>query len=74
MHALIDTGPFAPCPSPFNLAAYVLQAGLATPDKIALQILSVTGAQRWSYGALTRAVRGIGAGLLRAGLCPGDRR
>ena len=73
MHALIDTGPFAPCPSPFNLAAYVLQAGLATPDKIALQILSVTGAQRWSYGALTRAVRGIGAGLLRAGLCPGDR-
>ena len=29
----------APCPSPFNMAAYVLEAGSATPDKIALSVL-----------------------------------
>lgn len=73
MLSLIDTGPFAPCPAPFNLARYVLAAGEATPDKIALQILRLSGAERWSYAALTRAVRGIGAGLLAEGLTPGDR-
>lgn len=64
---------FAPCPAPFNLAAYVLAAGAAQPDKIALQVLRLTGAERWSYSALTRAVRGIGAGFLQAGFTPGDR-
>lgn len=64
---------FAPCPQPFNMAAYVLEAGQATPDKIALQILRLSGAERWSYAALTRAVRGIGTGFLQAGLTPGDR-
>ena len=73
MHALIDSGPCDPCPAPFNLAAYVLAAGQQTPDKIALQIVGLTGAERWSYDALTRAVRGIGAGLLQSGLQPGDR-
>jgi Acyl-CoA synthetases (AMP-forming)/AMP-acid ligases II len=73
MHALIDSGPFAPCPASFNLAAYVLANGLSTPEKIALRIVSPTGAERWSYGALARAVRGIGTGLLETGLKPGDR-
>ncbi|GAB4260744.1 MAG: long-chain fatty acid--CoA ligase [Pararhodobacter sp.] len=73
MHALIDTGPFAPCPAPFNMARYVLAAGKETPDKSALQILGLTGAERWSYAAMTRAVRGIGSGFLAAGLRPGDR-
>jgi acyl-coenzyme A synthetase/AMP-(fatty) acid ligase len=73
MHALIESAPLAPCPAPFNMAAYVLAAGATTPDKIALQILGVTRAERWSYGALTRAVRGIGTGFLDAGLNPGDR-
>jgi len=62
-----------PCPAPFNLAAYVLAAGAAQPDKIALQVLRLTGAERWSYGALTRAVRGIGTGFVQAGFTPGDR-
>lgn len=72
MHALTDTGPFQPCPTPFNMAAYVLAAGARTPDKIALQILSVTGAERWSYATLTRTVQGIGTGLLQSGLEPGQ--
>lgn len=62
-----------PCPAPFNMAQYVLAAGSATPDKIALQILRPTGAQRWSYARLIAAVRGTGTGLLRAGLQPGER-
>lgn len=73
MHALIDTGPFDPCPAPFNLAAYALAAGAAVPAKIALQIVGLTGAERWSYAALTAAVRGIGTGLLASGLTPGAR-
>lgn len=73
MHTLIDTGPFQPCPAPFNMAAYVLEAGLRTPDKTALQIVGLTTVEHWSYAELTRAVRGIGTGLLRAGLKQGDR-
>jgi acyl-coenzyme A synthetase/AMP-(fatty) acid ligase len=73
MLSATDPAPFAPCPAPFNLAEYVLAAGAAQPDKIALQILRLTGAERWSYAKLTAAVRGIGTGFLRAGLQPGDR-
>jgi len=63
----------APCPEPFNLAAHVLAAAEATPDRIALQIVGLTGAERWSYAALAAAVRGTGTGFLRHGLRPGDR-
>ncbi len=73
MLSLADHRPFAPCPVPFNLAEYVLAAGEAQPDHIALQVLRLTGAERWSYARLTAAVRGIGTGFLRAGLAPGDR-
>ncbi len=54
------------------MARYVLDAGMATPDKIALQILRRSGAERWSYARLIDAVRGVGTGLLKAGLHPGD--
>ncbi|HPD93322.1 MAG TPA: class I adenylate-forming enzyme family protein, partial [Pararhodobacter sp.] len=73
MHALIDSGPPAPPPALFNLARHVLGAGSCTPDKIALQILTLSGAERWSYAALGAAVRGIGTGLIALGLAPGDR-
>ena len=73
MLSVTDPAPFAPCPAPFNLAEYVLAAGARTPDKIALQVVRLTGAERWSYARLTAAVRGIGTGFLRAGLSPGDR-
>ena len=48
MLSVFDEGAFAPCPAPFNLAAHVLAAGEAEPDKIALAVLRPTGAQRWS--------------------------
>ncbi|WP_353472263.1 class I adenylate-forming enzyme family protein [Salipiger sp. H15] len=72
MLSVFDEGPFAPCPAPFNLAAHVLAAGAATPDKIALSILRPTGAERWSYGRLITAVRGTATGLLNAGIEPGQ--
>lgn len=73
MLSLFDDGPAPPCPAPFNLAAYVLAAAERAPDRIALQIVGLTGAERWSYGRLAAAVRGTGAGLLACGLVPGDR-
>jgi acyl-coenzyme A synthetase/AMP-(fatty) acid ligase len=72
MLSVVDEGALAPCPAPFNLAAHVLAAGEAEPDKIALAVLRPTGAQRWSYARLIAAVRGTATGLLRSGLGPGD--
>jgi acyl-coenzyme A synthetase/AMP-(fatty) acid ligase len=72
MLSIFDEGPFAPCPAPFNLAAHVMKAGEAMPDKIALAILRLTGAERWSYARLTQAVRGTATGLLQSGLEPGQ--
>lgn len=73
MHAIFDQGPPPPCPAPFNLAAHVLARAATLPDKIALQILRPTGAERWSYARLEAAVRGTAGGLLAQGLRPGDR-
>jgi acyl-coenzyme A synthetase/AMP-(fatty) acid ligase len=61
----------APCPAQFNLAEYVLAAGIATPDKPALEVLGET-VETWSYARLTKAVRGVATGLLDAGLNAGD--
>jgi acyl-CoA synthetase (AMP-forming)/AMP-acid ligase II len=70
----VHTGPhFPPCPAPFNLAAYVFARAELVPDKIALQILRPTGAERWSYARLHAAVRGTATGLLRLGLESGGR-
>lgn len=73
MLSRVDDGAPPPCPAPFNLAEDVLAAGLATPDRIALQILRPVGAERWSHARLRAAVLGTGAGLLAQGLVPGDR-
>src|SRR6056297_4173472 len=73
MQAVFDQGPAAPCPAPFNLAAHVMGRAEACPDKIALAVLRLSGAERWSYARLHAAIRGTGTGLLRTGLKPGDR-
>jgi len=65
--------PFPPCPAPFNLAAHVLRRADALPDKVALAVLGLSRAERWSYGRLKAAVLSTGTGLRRAGLAPGDR-
>jgi len=73
MLSVFDQGPPAPCPTPFNMAGYVLGAAGATPEKLALAVVGETGAERWTYAALEAAVRGTATGLLQAGLRPGDR-
>jgi len=56
----------------FNMAAYVLEAGLKTPDKVALSLLTPEGSENWTYAALRAAVLGTGRGFLDTGLCAGD--
>jgi len=73
MLSLYDEGAFPLCPAPFNLAAYVLDAGRGTPDKDALVILRRDTEERWTFNDLISAVRGVATGLLSEGLAPGDR-
>lgn len=73
MLSLTDPISADPCPAPFNLARHVLGAATARPDHVALQILRPQDAERWSYGRLDAAVRGVATGLLSRGLTPGDR-
>ncbi len=63
----------APCPTPFNMAAYVLGAADKTPSKTALVIAGASKAQRWRYGEIRAHVAGIATGLMERGLVPGDR-
>lgn len=72
MLSVFDQGPFAPCPSPFNLAAHVLRHAARLADKTALSVLEGDSHDDWSYARLEAAVRGTGTGLLAAGLNPGD--
>jgi acyl-coenzyme A synthetase/AMP-(fatty) acid ligase len=73
MPSVDDAGPWPPCPAPFNLAAHVLAGGADRPERMALVVVSATGAERWSHGRLTAAVLGAGTGLRRAGVGPGER-
>ncbi|GAB4390030.1 class I adenylate-forming enzyme family protein [Albidovulum sp.] len=73
MRALVASEPPPPCPDGFNLAAHVLREAERLADKTALAVLRPGGAERWSYGRLAGAVRGVATGLLQAGLEPGDR-
>lgn len=68
--AIFDQGRAAPCPDPFNLAAYVLSAGL--DDAVALEVFGET-VERWRYADLRDAVWRTAGGLLDLGLKDGDR-
>ncbi len=74
MLSVTDPAPApAPCPAPFNLARHVLAAAETRPDHVALLVLRPSGAERWSYGRLSAAVRGVATGLAAQGLVAGDR-
>jgi len=72
MLSVFDQGAYKPCPTPFNLAAYVMAHADRLADKVALSIVDLSGAERWSYARLEQAIRGTGTGLLQAGFKPGD--
>lgn len=64
-----------PCPHPFNLAAYALQAGRARPDHPALEILGPDETlthEILTHGALTRAVQGTARAIAES--TPEDAR
>ncbi|MEL6643528.1 MAG: class I adenylate-forming enzyme family protein [Pseudomonadota bacterium] len=44
----------------------------ANPEKIALAILGLSRAERWSYGRLAAAIRGVAGALQAAGYPPGS--
>lgn len=71
--SIADLRPAPPCPAPFNMAAHVLRHAEDLPEKTALEVVSLSGAERWSYARLARAVYGTAAGLRAAGLSEGDR-
>lgn len=54
------------------MTAHVLAAGLKSPDKDALLVVSPGSARNWSYAELRSAVLGTATGLLDYGLVPGD--
>ncbi|MXQ07230.1 AMP-binding protein [Alphaproteobacteria bacterium GH1-50] len=62
-----------PAPDGFNLAHHVLWRNDAPGDKIALAVLTASGAERFSYDRLRASVLTAAAGLLDAGLMPGNR-
>ena len=72
MLSVFDHGPFAPCPTSFNMAAHVLAHADRLSDKVALVEVGLSGAQHWAYARLAAAVRGTGTGLLNAGFKTGD--
>ncbi|MCY4152459.1 MAG: class I adenylate-forming enzyme family protein [Aestuariivita sp.] len=68
-----DCGPPEPCPSPFNLAQYVLSHVSRSPQKVALSIVGPAHSEDWTYQEIEAAVRCIATGLLKYGLQSGDR-
>ncbi len=73
MLSLSDGGAPPPCPAPFNLAGYVLSRAGERADRIALAVVGLSGAERWSHARLRAAVMGTAAGLRAAGIGEGER-
>lgn len=72
MLSIFDQGRPAPCPDPFNLAAYVLQQASVRPDHPAIVIPASDATTVWTYAQVERAVRGVASGLLGLGFKTGD--
>ncbi|MEQ3709342.1 MAG: class I adenylate-forming enzyme family protein [Tateyamaria sp.] len=73
MLSVTNPKPFPACPSPFNMAAYVLSRADALPDKVAVAVVSEKSVESFTYAKLLAAVRGTGTGFLQAGCKPGDK-
>ncbi len=65
--------PPPPCPAPFNMAEYVLHAGLAVPDKIALELCDLETVERYTHGDIRALVLTAATRLEAEGLGPETR-
>ncbi|SDW39189.1 Acyl-CoA synthetase (AMP-forming)/AMP-acid ligase II [Litoreibacter albidus] len=72
MQSVFDHGPPPPCPSPFNMAAYVLSYAPSLGNKPALEVVG-GDASVLTYDALCRRVQRVAGGLRAQGLNIGDR-
>lgn len=72
MHSVFDQGPPPPCPTPFNMAAYVLSRAQELGEKPALEVL---GGPKdiLTYNALYDRVTRVAGGLRALGFSEGDR-
>ncbi|WP_299686769.1 class I adenylate-forming enzyme family protein [uncultured Tateyamaria sp.] len=73
MLSLFDSGPFQPCPAPFNLAGHVLARADALGGKTAVAVIGAGEPETLSYAELLAAVLGTAGGFKTAGFRPGDR-
>ncbi|MTH80220.1 AMP-binding protein [Paracoccus aestuariivivens] len=55
-----------------NLAEKLLEPGLATPDRLAMSVVGLSRADRWSHARLRDTVLRIATGLAKAGLSRAD--
>lgn len=72
MLSIFDQGRHPPCPPDFNLSAHVLRRAEEFPNKAALVTATHSGSETLDFETLHARVRGLGTGLLRSGLKPGD--
>ena len=72
MLSIFNQGPYAPCPSRFNMTAHVLRNARDCADKTALSVLGTRITSDWTYAELQAAIPGTGARLLESGLAPGN--
>jgi acyl-coenzyme A synthetase/AMP-(fatty) acid ligase len=55
------------------MAAHVMAAGIAAPDKDALLVIGPEHVDRWTFATLRSAILATATGLQRAGLRPGNK-
>ncbi len=72
MQSIFDQGSPDPCPSSFNMAAYVLRHAASRAAHPALTIAGPTTEETLNYKELEAKIRGAASGLLSAGVQPGD--
>ncbi|MBC6443126.1 MAG: acyl--CoA ligase [Rhodobacteraceae bacterium] len=71
--SVFEVGQPEPCPSPFNLAEYVLGAGRDTDPALIVANNPDTAPKTWFYADLRDAVYRTAGGLAARGIRPGDR-
>ncbi len=73
MLSVSQTSSYPDCPTPFNLADYVLTAGRQTPDKIALEICGSETSEAYTFAEIEALVRRIAGALQYHGVKPQTR-